>query len=146
MNTSKALALSLIDFNSTSKRHKNFLLCCARNYKEHLDRRLTETKHPIERAYLLFESACNDLFNDSLDYCKQFAVNAEAEALSVGSHIFTFLSVMMQLKAEISAGNIERQADHLKRLQDVVKPLRCERLEHLIVNGIKVIGSYSNSR
>lgn len=109
-----------------------------RNYKAHLDRRCTETPYPLERAYLLHESARNDLFNDSLDYCKQFAASAEAEAIAADSHIYTFLAVVMQLKAEIMAGNIERQADHLKRLQDLVVPLQCERMERVVASGVKV--------
>ena len=92
----------------------------------------------MERAYLLHESARNDLFNDSLDYCKQFAASAEAEAMAADSHIYTFLAVVMQLKAEIMASNIERQAEHLTRLRELVQPLQSEHLERLVACGAKV--------
>lgn len=44
----------------------------------------------------------------------------------------------MQLKADITATNVEKQADQLKKLKNAVVPLKSEKLEHIITVGMRV--------
>lgn len=84
------------------------------------------------------------MLNDKLDDSKLFARRCEERAEEVGSFIYKFLAILMQLKADITATNVEKQADKLKKLQDAVKPLKSEKLEHIVHVGIRVSFPFSD--
>lgn len=76
--------------------------------------------------------------NDKLDDSKLFAQRCEERADEIGSFIYKFLAILMQLKADITASNIEKQSEKLKKLKDAVNPLKSEKLEHIIQVGMRV--------
>lgn len=103
-----------------------------------MEQRLACVEYGIEEIYLLHEIARNDLMNDKLDDSKLFAYRCEQRAGEVGSFIYKFLAILMQLKADITSTNVEKQTDQLKKLQDAVIPLKSEKLEHIIQVGMRV--------
>lgn len=76
--------------------------------------------------------------NDKLDDSKLFAHRCEDRAQEVGSFIYKFLAILMQLKADIAATNVEKQSEKLKKLGEAAIPLKSEKLEHIIQVGMRV--------
>ncbi|XP_063704016.1 uncharacterized protein LOC134833581 [Culicoides brevitarsis] len=106
--------------------------------KTHLEQRLACVEYGIEEIYLLHEIARNDFLNDKLDDSKLFAGRCEQRAEEIGSFIYKFLAILMQLKADITATNVEKQSDQLKKLKSAVVPLKSEKLEHMIQVGMRL--------
>uniref|UniRef100_A0A336M7M5 CSON011564 protein n=1 Tax=Culicoides sonorensis TaxID=179676 RepID=A0A336M7M5_CULSO len=109
-----------------------------REKKTHLEQRLTSAKYGIEEIYILHEIARHELINDKLDDCKVFARRCEERSCEIGSHIYKFLAILMQLKAEILATNIEKQSELLKKLEDAVTPLKSEELNQIIQIAVQI--------
>lgn len=112
----------------------------SRNYKAHLENHLKSAEYPLERVYVLHEIARTDMLNDRLDDCKLIARKCELEADACGSHVFRFLAILKQLKAEIAIQNYDKQAELLAKMRDVAHTLKDDRLSHIVTVGMGIVG------